>query len=658
MESVALIGASGIGKTSIALTVLHHHRIKERFGDNRRFILCDQLLASRGHFLARLSKVIGPGVENSEDLASLRPLLSSKEMFIILDNAESILDPQGVHAREMYAVMDELSQFSNLCLGVISRNSIVPPHCTRLEIPTLSVKAACDIFYNIYGDDEGSGILTELIQRLSFHTLSITLLATTAVNNLWKCDQLAKEWEIHRVQVLRMDQNQSLATAIELSLSSPMFQGLGPDAHGLLEAVAFFPHGIDEKNLGWFFPTIPNKENILKKLCVLSLAYRNGGFITMLPSIRDYFYPEDPTSSPLLCAAKDCYFTRLSVDLDPDQPEFRESQWIESEDTNIEHLLNVFTSIDASTLGVWDACVGFLHHLRWHKPRQTVLRSKIEALPDDHPSKPGCLFELSQLFEGNLPEEKRLLTHTLTLLRKWEDDSQVAVTLSSLSHVNRDLGLRKEGIQQVEEALEMYRQFGDVLGRVECLLDLAWLLLEVDQPDAAEDAVLRAIGFLPEKGQDYLLCQSHRILGDIYHSKGEKGKAVAHLETALRIASPFDWQEALFWVHYALATLLSDEDEFSSANTHIGQAKSHAIDDAYNLGRAMGMQAWIWYRQHRLEDARSEVLHALEVYKRLGETQDVRLCRELLGIIEREIESSISNTDGELSEYGAASHPY
>ena len=183
-------------------------------------------------------------------------------------------------------------------------------------------------------------------------------------------------------------------------------------------------------------------------------------------------------------------------------------------------------------------------------------------------------------------------------------------------------------------------------------------MLEVDQPDAAEDAVLRAIGFLPEKGQDYLLCQSHRILGDIYHSKGEKGKAVAHLETALRIASPFDWQEALFWVHYALATLLSDEDEFSSANTHIGQAKSHAIDDAYNLGRAMGMQAWIWYRQHRLEDARSEVLHALEVYKRLGETQDVRLCRELLGIIEREIESSISNTDGELSEYGAASHPY
>jgi len=90
----------------------------------------------------------------------------------------------------------------------------------------------------------------------------------------------------------------------------------------------------------------------------------------------------------------------LSVNIDPTGPSFGESRQITSEDVNVEHLLDVFTTLDPDSVRVWLICGYFMEHLFWYKKRLTILKPKIEGLPDAHPAKPSCLFVLAQLFDS------------------------------------------------------------------------------------------------------------------------------------------------------------------------------------------------------------------------------------------------------------------
>ena len=562
-------------------------------------------------------------------------------MFIVLDNAESILDPQGADGRVIYRVVEELSQFPNVCLIITSRITLVPPNCKTLEVPTLSMEASRDAFHRLYKQGGRSDSIDNILKQLDFHPLSISLLATVARQNKWGDNRLAREWEQHHTSVLRTDHDESLGATIELSLASLMFQQLGREARELLGVIAFFPQGVNEANLDWLFPTVPNVATILDKFCALSLTYRSDGFITMLVPLRDYLRPKDPLLSPLFCAAKDSYFTRLSAKPDPLEPGSKETEWIASEDANVEHLFDVLTSIDANSDGVWRACAHFMDLLGWHKPRLIVLGPKIEQLPDDCRFKPNCMFELAGLFSsvGNVAEEKRLLTHTLKLEKERGDEYRVALTLTELSNANRMLELFEEGIHRAKEAVEIFERFCNTGKHGYSLIALAWSLYGDGQLDAAEVATSRAIQLLSEKGQEFQFCISHRLLGKIYYSKDEREKAIRHFETALGIASAFNWDIQLCWIHFSLAELYCNEYEFDNAHVHIEQAQSYVANSMYYLGRVVELRAQVFRRQCRPEDTKSEALRALKIYEKLGALVEADNCRDLLQRIGQEMKN-------------------
>jgi tetratricopeptide (TPR) repeat protein len=575
-------------------------------------------------------------------------------MLIVLDNTESILDPQGANGREIYGVVEELSRFPNICLLITSRITTIPLNCETIKIPTLSTGAAHDTFYHIYKYGGRLDAVNGILKQLDFHPLSVTILAAVAHQNEWDNDRLAREWEQRRTGVLKTEHQASLATTIDLSLASPLFEALGPDARGLLGVIAFYPQGVSEKDLDWLLPTIPNVTRIFDKFCVLSLTYRSNGFTTMLAPLREHFRPEDPRSSPLLCTTKERYFTSLATKANPNTPGFKDERWIKSEDINVEHLLDVFASLDPDSKDVWDACINFIRQLTWFKPRQIVLRPKFEALPDTHPSKSACMSNLSMLFGmiGNSAEQVQLYNHVLKLERERGDDNRVALILWKLASANRVLGLREEAIRHAKEGSEIYERLGKPVGRARCLEQLARSLWEDGQLEAAEEAAVQSNKLLPENGQEPEVCQSHRTLGDVYRSMGQREKAIHHLEVALGIASSFNLHLHLFWIHFSLAQLSLAKEEFDEGHEHIKQAKPHAHDNPYYLGRAAHLLADVFYQQGKLEEATSEALRALEIFEKVGASKELEDSKDLFRNIEQatknRVISSGSGSSGEL----------
>lgn len=226
-------------------------------------------------------------------------------------------------------------------------------------------------------------------------------------------------------------------------------------------------------------------------------------------------------------------------------------------------------------------------------------------------------------------ERKQLLAQTLKLWRERGDDQQVVQTLSSLSDTNRLMGHYEEGIQQAKGALEILEQLGDTREQARCLINLARLFRWDKQLDAAE-AASRAIGLIPEKGQQLQACQSHHVLGDIYESKGEIGKAIYHLEVALEIASSLNVANQLFWVHFSWRRCFRGK---AGSTTHglMESAKPYAVDDAYLLARASQRQARYLDKQHMFKEAKSDALCALDAFEKFGAVNLAEETRRFLG---------------------------
>ena len=287
IASAALFGSIGVGKSFVANTLLHHDRAKSRFGKNRHFMRCDDLTNSLDDFLERLSSTINTGqTTNTEQLKS--HLESSSPLILLLDGVDLILDPLAHESEEISATIEELGSYPHVCVVTTSRMDPGIHGFHRIEVPIPSKDDAQDTFYGLCNLDRSPAV-DDLIMKLDLHPLSIYLLARSVRENNWDEQMLLKALEDGEASVLKETYHQGLKDAVGLSLCSPTIRDLGTAARDVLEGIAAYPDGVEERILENAFPGVTGVGATLDVLCKFFLTYREDGVVKMLSPLRFYF---------------------------------------------------------------------------------------------------------------------------------------------------------------------------------------------------------------------------------------------------------------------------------------------------------------------------------------------------------------------------------
>ncbi len=224
-QPVAVLGAPGIGKSTICLAALHEPQVAERFGDRRWFVRCDGA-TSAAALLSGLAAELGvtgdgPGSATGRVCATLEAGLG----VVVLDNFETPWTADPLPTEELLRAIAAIPQAA---LVVSSRGAGRPAGLRWRDFAMVSPLALGDA-RQLFAAVAGAGLaadprLDELLGELDGVPLAVELMGYAAQGH----DDLAEvatRWRAERTTMLaRMggaSRELSVPVSVEASVTSP-----------------------------------------------------------------------------------------------------------------------------------------------------------------------------------------------------------------------------------------------------------------------------------------------------------------------------------------------------------------------------------------------------------------------------------------------------
>ncbi|KAG8933321.1 hypothetical protein FRC03_011887 [Tulasnella sp. 419] len=279
---IAILGPGGMGRTSVALKIIHDSLVVDRFGDKRCWAPCEQA-TSVPLFVELVAKSLNlPKSSSNDRLAEIIAFLKKiKVLYILLfDNFGTPWDIEGQQSN-IADVLTALASIPSVSFIITMRGNQHPSsntiEWTEPRLPSLSqldLDAAEEAFVKISSNAKGDPQLRTLLQKLDCMPLAITLMAKLSETGE-PISELLEQWKSERTKLVNQpggDRRNSIEVSIKLSLESRSVKG-SPDAIRLLSVLAMLPAGAATSRLPDMCPSISGWKAALRVLRGAALVY-------------------------------------------------------------------------------------------------------------------------------------------------------------------------------------------------------------------------------------------------------------------------------------------------------------------------------------------------------------------------------------------------
>ncbi|KZV82323.1 hypothetical protein EXIGLDRAFT_778726 [Exidia glandulosa HHB12029] len=649
---VAIMGAGGLGKTTLATAVIQHVEVATTFG-TRRFLVTAEAAAGVDDLLTGMLTTFGLEASSDPLTSLLQHFRSHERTLLVIDNLETIWNSANAQQRRITEdVLSKLDNVTSLTLIITCRGAELPPDIDwanrdAVVLSTLSPEAALATFTDIAGDAPAPDqpIRDALLKEVDYMPLAVTLLARLVARGKQLRD-LDRRWNSVHTGMLRTQPNGRLDNVdASVQLSIAYLPSDDPTPLQLLSLCAQLPDGmrLSVRNEIERLCGFRDLDGVLDVIQGLALVYvTDDDAIRMLSPIRLYVLEKHKPAAAHHASLLRIYYEiarQAPRDIDPQFPAARDR--ILPELSNLDALLlsEIQNFDEPPSTDLIDAVNAVSDFSCLHVPNWRLLAAlipRIEHLLEYLASSLRLLADIHWRRDAS-DLSLEAATRARSLYQSFGQRSDTAICDMRIANLHRLKGNYPEAIASLSAARETFNDLDNQPGMAYCDRDLA--LVAYDQENYDDAAALFTSAremFLQLDGQaNAAVCQEG--LGNIRRMQRDYQAAETQLESALQTYTSLGSMGGIANCSCSLGAVYRCQQRFDAALERlqvaydIGQKQSNTL----GVAEALRFRSYVHRDQGQFAQARRLLLEAQHLYESIKSTRGSELCAEGLAVMDR-----------------------